>query len=34
MEDFISVSGAKLKNLKWNFANLPGPRLQDAWLEK
>ena len=32
--DFISVSGPKLKNLKWNFANLPGPRFQDAWLEK
>jgi ABC-type transport system substrate-binding protein len=32
--DFISVSGAKLKNLKWNFANLPGARFQDAWLAK
>jgi peptide/nickel transport system substrate-binding protein len=34
MADFISVSGPKLKNLKWNFANLPGPFFQTAWLTK
>ena len=34
MEDFISVSGPHLKNMEWNFANLPGPWWQSAWLSK
>jgi peptide/nickel transport system substrate-binding protein len=32
--DFVSVSGPTMKNMKWNFANLPGPWFQEIWVVK
>jgi peptide/nickel transport system substrate-binding protein len=34
MQDFIAVSGPKLKNMKWTFANTPTPWFLEAWLTK
>jgi peptide/nickel transport system substrate-binding protein len=32
MQDFISVSGPRLKNMKWTLANTPTPWFVEAWL--
>ena len=34
MTDFVSASGPKLKNMRWNFANTPTPWFVEAWLAK